>query len=525
MRYPPRFLCEFRRFYSILPSFMNFAKANRLTLLLATILLTPGAALPALSRAHIEQLRRAVVKIHVTYQNEDYAMPWQGGRPGNGTGSGFIVSKRRILTNAHVVSNARFIEVQKDGQAGRYPARVAFVGHDCDMAAIEVDDPAFFDHTRPLPFAPDLPRLNDEVIVIGYPTGGDRISVTQGVVSRIDYSGYSHSGVDQHLVLQVDAAINPGNSGGPILYRRRVVGLAFQGLAWADNIGYGIPLPVVNHFLEDIADGHYHGYPELGAHFMPARNPALRRLMGLPPEQTGVVLHRIDPFGSARGLLRNGDVLLSIDGNDIANDGNIRLDGDNVLFAELLERRQWGDEITFRVWRDRSDLSIDVPLTNPVDPFLYRNQYDRRPEYVIVGGLVFSPLSRDYLRDLDRRISDPNDVQLLYYLRYAKVDGMYEGRDEFVVLTRRLPHTVNTYAERFLNGIVARVNDRPVRCLADVRAAAATPLTGFHVVEFEGMDDRLILDAAAVEEAAAAIRVEYGVSADAYLAPDREVTP
>ena len=206
-------------------------KTRRLVWILALGLL---GGLPAhAARSRFTPLLSGVVKIYATFQAEDYTTPWQTGRPGSGTGTGFVIAKRRILTNAHVVSNARFLEVSRDGQPGRYLARVAFIAHDCDLAALTVDDPAFFDGITPLSLAKAIPSLNDEVTVLGYPTGGDRISVTRGVVSRIDYSGYSHSGVDQHLVLQVDAAINPGNSGGPILFDRRVVGLAFQGLAWA----------------------------------------------------------------------------------------------------------------------------------------------------------------------------------------------------------------------------------------------------------------------------------------------------
>ncbi len=486
----------------------------------AACLLAGWLTLPAGARSSIDDLRRAVVKIHTTMQEEDYATPWQGGRAGSGNGSGFIVKGRRILTNAHVVSNTRFLEVQKDGHPGRYPARVAFIAHDCDLAVLRVDDPAFFADTTTLKLADALPDLNDEVLVLGYPAGGQRLSVTRGVVSRIDYSGYAHSGIDQHLVLQVDAAINPGNSGGPLLYRDRVVGLAFQGLAWADNIGYAIPLPVIERFLADIEDGTYHGYPELGALFLPARNPALRASLDVAPGQTGVVVYRIDPFGSAAGTLRPGDMLTAIDGLPIANDGNVRFEGNAVLFAELLERRQWGDSVAFDIWRDGQPRRVTVPLTNPHDPFLFRQEYDQRPRYVIVGGLVFSPLTRNYLDTLDRRGSSAAAQQLLYYAHYAKQDALFAGREEFVVLIRRLPHEVNTYAGGFENGILADWNGRPIRRLADIPAAAAESADGFHVLRFEGVGDQLVLDAAGCRHAAAEIRRRYGIPADRELGED-----
>jgi len=457
-------------------------------------------------------LRRSVVKIFVTYQREDYATPWQSRRPSGGTGTGFVVGKRRILTNAHIVSDARFIEVQKDGDAKRYRARVTFVGHDCDLATITIDDPDFFDGTVRLGFARELPELNKEVVVIGYPIGGHRVSVTRGVVSRIDYSLYSHSGLDQHLVLQVDAAINPGNSGGPILYGGRVVAVAFQGLRWGENIGYGIPLPVIRHFLDDIADGVYNGYPELGVSSMDARNPALRRSLELPLHESGTVVSYVDPFGSANGLLLPCDVLLAINGVSIADNGSVTIEGTQVNFTELVERAQWGESVTFRVWRKGEAQEVTVPLRNPYDPFLYRNEYDKKPEYFITGGLVFSPLSMGYLRTLRSSGNATARHLLHYYARYAKMEELHKDRDEFVVLIRRLPHPVNAYADSFIAHVVADVNGTPIRRLTDVKRGFESRRDGFHIIRFEAQDDYLVLDANAAAAADSSILATYGVA-------------
>jgi S1-C subfamily serine protease len=463
-------------------------------------------------------MRESVVKIYVTIQRPDYSLPWQSHQPGSASGSGFIIDKRRILTNAHVVSDTCFLQVQKDGDARRYPAKVEFIGHDCDLAVLTVEDEnTFFEGTRPIKFSDAIPKLNNEVTVLGYPTGGVRLSVTRGVVSRIDYSMYSHSGADQHLVIQVDAAINPGNSGGPILLNGKVVALAFQGLMFADNIGYGIPVPVIRHFLDDIADKSYDGYPELGAVHMEMTNPALRIDLGLPPNRTGIVVQYLDPFGSAIGYLKCRDVLLSIDGLQIENDGTVMLNGNNVLYAEILERKQCGQSVAFKVWRDNREIEVKVPLKLTADPYAYRNVYDKLPEYCIFGGLVFSALNREYLKSVSRLSGDSNVQQLIYYSQYAKIDGLWKDRDEFVVLIRQLPHPVNTYSQSFLNGIVTEVNGLAIRSLRDVKTAMASPKNGFHVVRFAGMEDFLVLDSAAVREAEQEVMTRYGVPATEYF--------
>lgn len=116
---------------------------------------------------------------------------------------------------------------------------------------------------------------------VGYPIGGSRLSVTRGIVSRIDTTLYSHSQSVSHLTVQIDAAINPGNSGGPVLMDDKVVGVAFQGLMQANSTGYMIPMPVIKRFLQDVEDGRYDSYVELGVDFFPLSNPAMRKHFGL----------------------------------------------------------------------------------------------------------------------------------------------------------------------------------------------------------------------------------------------------
>ena len=472
--------------------------------------------IPCVGLASLDNLRQSVVKINVISQRDDFQQPWQAGGTGGGNGSGYILHGKRILTNAHVVSDTRFLEVQREGDTRRYPARVAFIAHDCDLAMLEVADARFFENSRPLALGSTLPGLNDEVLVLGYPMGGDRLSLTKGVVSRIDYALYSHSTVDSHLILQVDAAINPGNSGGPVLFKNKVIGLAFQGIMGSQNIGYAIPLPIIQHFLADVRDGTYDGYPEMGISVLELTNPALRRDLGLTDRLTGVVVSYIDPFGSANGVLRNRDVLTSIDGYAIANDGSVTYDGNTVEYTELIERKQCGDKVDFSIVRDGKPAQLTVPLRKTSDNFIFRQTYDLKPEYWIVGGLVFSPLSRGYLGTFGA-INTPAGQQLLYYSEYAKPERLYEGRDAFIVLIARLPHPVNTYCDGYINLIVNSINGMKIRNMMDIPTALKTPSNGYHVVNFEGNDNPLILDAASASMADREILNRYNIPSGGYL--------
>lgn len=107
-----------------------------------------------------------------------------------------------------------------------------------------------------LRFSDEIPHLQDDICVIGYPLGGDNVCITQGVVSRVEPVHYAHSGSNL-LAVQIDAAINPGNSGGPAFVDGKVVGVAFQNIQSANNVGYIIPIPIIRHFLTDVEKGGY----------------------------------------------------------------------------------------------------------------------------------------------------------------------------------------------------------------------------------------------------------------------------
>ena len=347
----------------------------------------------------IEAIRRSVVRIFTVAQNPDYRTPWDPGKSGSGAGSGFIMDGHRILTNAHVVSNARFIAVEKEADARRYEAKVKFIAHDCDLAMIEIEDPTFFKATSALPLG-DIPKLDSTVTVLGYPIGGDRLSVTRGIVSRIDYQGYSHSGVDSHLAIQIDAAINPGNSGGPVIQKGAVVGVAFQGFSGmvAQNVGYMIPVPVLTRFLEDVKDGRYDRYVDIGIQFFPLINASHRRALGLSPGDFGVMVSDVMQAGAAFGHIEVGDVLLTIDDRPISSDGRVAMDNDRLMLNEVVERKFKGDEVRLSLLRQGKKIDVSIVLNTPWPYLTQARQYDVKPRSLFTAAWFSSPCRAPFMR-------------------------------------------------------------------------------------------------------------------------------
>ncbi|OGQ85879.1 MAG: hypothetical protein A2289_17270 [Deltaproteobacteria bacterium RIFOXYA12_FULL_58_15] len=393
-------------------------------------------------RRELGTLLRAVVKIIAVSDPPDYEQPWQTCGSSTSSGSGVVVDTAaglRVLTNAHCIQNHVFVEVRRYGKAKNYVAKVVAVGHECDLALLDVEDERFFHGVEPIPLG-SLPELSDRVSVCGYPVGGERLSITEGIVSRIEVLRYAQRR-RRLLAVQIDAAINDGNSGGPVLLGGELVGVAFQALEDAQQIGYMISVPVIEHFLADVDAGVTPGFPELGVHSVPLESAAHRRMLGLCGEHdNGVLVARVTFEGSAWGVLREGDVILEIDGLPITSDGTVPLrDGEWVTYEHAITCRHAGESVSIRVWRDHAELSCMVALRAP-SHLVTEDTYDVRPSYFIFGGLLFVPLTRDYLKTWGEQWwqSAPHNLMSLYEGGIPT-----EERQEVVVMQKALADEVN----------------------------------------------------------------------------------
>jgi S1-C subfamily serine protease len=451
-------------------------------------------------------IQKSLVRITATEVAPDYRAPWNAGMLGRGIGAGFVIDGDRVMTNAHVVSNSRYLTVERDGDPDKYPAKVLFVAHDCDLALITVDSPNFYKTMVSLKFG-GIPELESTVSAYGYPIGGERMSVTTGIVSRIDFQLYTHSSIDQHLAIQISAQINPGNSGGPVMQNGKVVGVAFQGYSGdvAQGVAYMVPTPVINRFLKDVSHGHYDGYVDLGITYGKLQNPAQRKFLGLKDDGRGVLVETVVAAGPCAKILRPGDVLLSIDNHPIASDGNVDLEGEHVEMPEVVERKFKHDDVKFEIWRDKQSTRASVQL-DTVPPYLMQShKYDVRPRYVVYGGLLFQPLSLDLLEAYQ-----PQDLRLRHFFDFYVIDQLYLEHPDVIVLTNILPDPINTYLAPYRGGIVDQINGKKIRTLEELSQTLAEPVDRF-VIDMIGDGPPLVLDPKQVEAARDRIRTRYNV--------------
>ncbi|CAN0899072.1 Protease Do-like 2, chloroplastic [Linum grandiflorum] len=286
-------------------------------------------------------LLNAVVKVYCTHTAPDYSLPWQKQRQFTSTGSAFMIGDGKLLTNAHCVEHYTQVKVKRRGDDTKYVAKVLAKGVDCDIALLAVESEDFWEDAEPLQLG-HLPHLQDAVTVVGYPLGGDTISVTKGVVSRIEVTSYAH-GSSELLGIQIDAAINPGNSGGPAFNDHgECIGVAFQVYRSeeAENIGYVIPTTVVSHFLNDYERNQkYTGFPSLGVLLQKLENPALRECLKVPSSE-GVLVRRVEPTSDANRVLKEGDVIVSFDNIRVGCEGTVPFrSNERIAFRYLISQK------------------------------------------------------------------------------------------------------------------------------------------------------------------------------------------
>lgn len=423
------------------------------------------------------------------HSRPNYVLPWQNHPKRESSGTGFVIAQDLILTNAHVVADQTYVTVKRHGSGTKFRAGVVAVGHECDLALLEVEDPEFWQN--PSPLLPlelgEIPPLQKKVAVLGYPTGGDNTSVTAGVVSRVEVAQYVHSA--SHLMaIQIDAAINPGNSGGPALDGDKVVGVAFQNLPSADNIGYIIPIPVVRHFLSEVArHQRYPGYCSLGILCQNLENPHLRQALGMATGMTGILVNTIQPTTPTTKVLQKGDVIMEFDDIPIANDGTVHFrQRERIYFSQLITLKPTGAEAKLKVLRNAQPHTFTLPV-HPVSMLVPVQLYDRIPSYYMFAGLVFVPLSQPYLHEYGddwvnqcpRRLYDK-----------AMTAMMKKPGQEIVIVSQVLVDDVNIGYQSFQTLQLLRVNGEEVLNVRHLRDLVEESTEDFIKMELE--DDRVM---------------------------------
>ena len=412
--------------------------------------------------SELREIEDSIIKIYTTQAAPDYFTPWRLLTPRQSSGSGSVIAGNLILTNAHVVANASYVQAQKHNDPRRYQAHVTFISHEADLALITVDEPGFFSDLKALPIG-DLPEPLQEVSVYGYPMGGKSLSITKGILSRVEQQIYAHSGT-YLLAGQIDAAINPGNSGGPVIVNQQIVGVVMQANSGrrAENLGYFVPPSIIRHVLDDRNDGSHDGFPDLGFRTQTLDSPSAKLAYGLSKDQSGVLVIKVFDGSPAQGILQENDVILKIDDYDVADDGSIKL-SKNILtdYKHAIDLHHIGESVLITYARNGEVSSSTIMAERALNSYslVAGEQFDKMPEYYIYGGVLFVPLNMNLIKRWGNDWGRSAPVTLLQ----ARNQWSSPQRRELVVALQVLASDVNLGYHDWRNWIVDFINGEPVR--------------------------------------------------------------
>lgn len=267
--------------------------------------------------------RESVVFISTLVLQPDPFYFFLDATPREGAGSGLIVDTDRgiVLTNLHVIQDARRIQILLPNGRSR-PGRLVGFDREFDIAVVQIDQPGQLAPVLPVADKNDL-RVGQRVLAIGSPFGLNH-TLTAGIVSSLGRSVRGPSGHVLRGLIQTDAAINPGNSGGPLLdMSGRVVGITTAILSQSGDsagIGFAVPMYQIWRVLPELIATGKVLRPDLGWILADtAVGPLVRRVRpGGPADQAGIEpLERVvqgDGFVQRSTDPENADVVVAIGG-------------------------------------------------------------------------------------------------------------------------------------------------------------------------------------------------------------------
>jgi S1-C subfamily serine protease len=412
-------------------------------------------------------LRRSVVQITGSRRAPDLFRPWQKEKPEKTGGSGLVIDGERILTNAHVVEYATELFIQAADTGPKLPATVVGVAPGMDLAVLSVKDKSFFKNRPAIPRATKTPRVKDTVAVYGFPIGGTGLSITKGVVSRIEFTEYNMP--TYGLRIQVDAAINPGNSGGPAVVDDQLVGVAFAGLVEGENIGYIIPTEEIELFLNDLGDGRYDGKFGMFDEVQPIENDALRTKLHLAAGDAGLLVNIPCP-AVPNSPLKPNDVVSRIGGSAVDDEGNVIVGELRLSYKYVAQKLGASGKLPITLIRDGKSQNIELPLARGPN-FVLKPLDGQYPSYFVFGPLAFTTATLDYVSAF--LASDDKEAREAVHalidrqsplITRCNADAAFAD-EQLVIVSAIFPHRLSRGYDDAIHQVVTHVNGKAVRNL------------------------------------------------------------
>ncbi|MEW6356762.1 MAG: hypothetical protein AB1696_10570 [Planctomycetota bacterium] len=464
-----------------------------------------------------EDLSRSVVSVTVTRQELEFYSPWKRGKVDKKLLTGCVIEGNRILTIAHPMTNHVFVEVSKHGDRRMYTADVILKDYHIGLALLTVKDASFFQDLKPARFAPPGPPRGRVVVAKWDDYGTYKQYGAETFKTAIGFYKSGGAVLLHHMTTSLDL----GGNGEPVFADSQLVGVTSFFDSGRKTIQV-CAIDTINRLLRDLEDGKYDGLPffYLNQVYLTS-DENLRAYLGLGPGDTGMLVNGVYPRTSGHDVLKEGDVILSVDGKDIDDRGLYEAPPYGKLnFYGLISLRHFvGDELNLCILRDRKKIDVSFRLRAiGTDCFLIPlEDYDTPPQYYILGGLVFQELTEGYMTMWGNDWRKKVDKRLLYLYDGFRLRPSAEC-ERIVILNRALPASVNVAYHEHKNLVLLRVNGQRVRDLKHFKELVESSDDPFYRFNFQG-GYTIVLAREAALQSEADILTKYNIITKSYIEP------
>ncbi len=453
--------------------------------------------------ARAEDLEKSIVQMEVTRKQYDFVQPWTR-RVDQLQKVGVVVGPREILTTADYMAELTLLRIQKGGRGKWFQGRLEWIDPHANLAIVTCEDDDFWKGLKPSKIAEVTPRSGSAQM--GRWRNGameirnldiNRLTVKRGKLAAMDL-----------LFMEVNSDVSGTGWSEPIFQNGSLVGITSSKEEKTATI---VPAHFIRQCLAERKNWRGIGY--FAFVWQGGENPASLDYLKLPGEPRGVIV--IDVPTNAATELKPKDLILEIDGFAIDSQGDYKdPQYGNLNLESLSTRKHWaGDDLKIKVWRDGKmrDVQYRLPKADYNTEVVPDHVFNREPEYVLLGGLLFQPLIGPYLRswgagDWQRRAP--------FRLTYLSKKKATPEMPSAVVLSSILPDKFNLGYQDARYLVLESINGRKIRTIRDVVEARKHPKDGFHVVVFQKGDSlsRIILDATEADAATRRVSERYGIN-------------
>jgi len=425
----------------------------------------------------------SLLYIDVSVSRYDGFQPWKLAQPVSISCFGTAVGPHEILTLAEPLADASLIQVKVYGGTKFIPASIKVIDYDLNLCLLEISPDAIEQPLQPVLFADDYAKGMELTGNWLSPDGTSKNS--RGFIDRAVALPCPTS-YQRTLAFVISNTSRQTSRGELYTKDHKPVGIAFSS---SEKDVFLIPGETILRFLDKSGNTGYNGFGTPGYESYDLLDPSVRKYLKMPAEmKDGDYVSYVYSYGTGSDVLKFGDVVLSIDGHPLNAYGKyMHPRYEDISFEHLIQKHELGDPITFTVWRngEQIELKTDTSRFDSKDMLVPYQEYDRQPEYMVVGGYVFQKLTRDYLQLWGDNWAGKTPPHLYHYYRDLALKPTKQ-RKEIVILSFVLPAPINLGYQNLGRIVVKSFNGMEIREMSDLAAAVKkNPESPFHVVEFE----------------------------------------